>query len=79
MTNVDSVLSVCRVSGLMLLLSIYEHLCSFAKSCPTFSEPMGCSLPVSSVHGVSQVRILEWVAISFSRDGDQTSVSFIGK
>ena len=32
-----------------------------------FSDPMGCSLPASSVHGISQTGILEWVAISFSR------------
>ena len=33
--------------------------------------PMGCSLPGSSVHGVLQTRILEWVAISFSRGSSQ--------
>ena len=37
-----------------------------AQSCPTFSDPMDCSLPGSSVHGVSQVRVLEWGAIAFS-------------
>ena len=37
-----------------------------AQSCPTLCEPMDCSLPDSSVHGISQARILEWVAISFS-------------
>ena len=38
-----------------------------AQSCPTLSDPMDCSLPGSSVHGIFQARILEWVAISFSR------------
>ena len=33
----------------------------------TLSNPMDCSLPGSSVHGILQVRILEWVAISFSK------------
>ena len=33
-----------------------------------FCNPMNCSLPGSSAHGISQARILEWVAISFSRD-----------
>ena len=33
-----------------------------------FATPMDCSLPGSSVHGISQARIPEWVAISFSRD-----------
>ena len=35
--------------------------------CPTLCDPMDCSLPDSSVHGILQGRILEWVAISFSR------------
>ena len=37
-----------------------------AQSCPTPSDPMDCSLPGSSVHGICQARILEWVAIAFS-------------
>ena len=37
-----------------------------AQSCPTLSETIDCSLPGSSVHGIFQARILEWVAISFS-------------
>ena len=37
-----------------------------AQSCPTLSDPMDCSPPGSSVHGVFQARVLEWVAISFS-------------
>ena len=36
-------------------------------SCPTLCNPMDCSPPGSSVHGILQTRILEWVAISFSR------------
>ena len=36
-------------------------------SCPTLYDPMDCSLLGSSVHGIFQARILEWVAISFSR------------
>ena len=35
--------------------------------CPTLRDPMHCSLPGSSVHGILQARILEWVAIPFSR------------
>ena len=34
--------------------------------CPTFSDPMGHSLPGSSVHGILQARVLEWGAIAFS-------------
>ena len=37
-----------------------------AQSCPTFSDPMDCSLPGSSVHGIFQARVLEWGAIAFS-------------
>ena len=38
-----------------------------ATSCPTLCNPMDCSPPGSSLHGISQARILEWVAVSFSR------------
>ena len=52
-----------------------------AQSCPTLCDLMDCSLPDSSVHGIFQARILEWVAISFSRGTsrprDQTWVSHI--
>ena len=36
------------------------------ESCPTLSDPMDCSLPGSSVHGIFQARVLEWGAIAFS-------------
>ena len=49
--------------------------------CPTLSDPMDCSPPGSSVHGISQARILEWAVIPFSRGSsqprDQTQVSRI--
>ena len=52
-----------------------------AQSCLTLCEPMDCSPPGSSIHGILQARILEWVAISFSRGSlqprDQTQVSHI--
>ena len=37
-----------------------------AQSCPTLSDPMDCSAPGSSVHGIFQARVLEWGAIAFS-------------
>ena len=53
------------------------------QSCPIFCNPMDCSLPGNLVHGILQARILEWVAISFSREyfwpKDQTQVSCIGR
>ena len=36
------------------------------QSCPTLHNPMDCSLPGSSMHGIFQARVLEWVAIAFS-------------
>ena len=42
-----------------------------AQSCPTPCDPMDYSLPGSSVYGILQARILEWVAISFSRGSSQ--------
>ena len=69
---------------MQFMLSIMFHCsccCLVIKSYPTPCDPMGCSLPGSSVHGILQARILEWDAISFSRGsswhGDQTSVSCI--
>ena len=41
--------------------------CLITKLCPTLCDPMGCSPPGSSVHELSQARILEWVVISFSK------------
>ena len=38
-----------------------------AQSCPTLCDPMDCCLSGSSVHGIFQARVLEWIAISFSR------------
>ena len=51
------------------------------QSCPTLCDPMDCSLPGSSIHGIFQARVLEWVAIAFSRGSswprDWTQVSHI--
>ena len=37
-----------------------------AQSCPTLCDPMDCSLPGSSIHGIFQARVLEWGTIAFS-------------
>ena len=54
-----------------------------AQSCPTPSDPMDCSLPGSSVHGICQARILEWGAIggkeSTYNAGDPGSISGLGR
>ena len=54
-----------------------------AQSCPTLCDPMDCSLPGSSVHGIFQARILKWAAISFSRSkleviGNFLAVQWLG-
>ena len=43
------------------------HVCSTMQSCLTLWDPMDCSPPGSSIHGILQARILEWVVISYSR------------
>ena len=49
------------------MLCIVSLLCLHAQLCPTLCDPMDCSWPDSSVHGVLQARILEWVATSSSK------------
>ena len=61
---------------MLLLFQLLSHV-------QLFCDPTDCSLPGSSVHGISQARILEWVAISFSRRSsltrDETRASCIGR
>ena len=68
------------------LLIFIDHvsvtwMSEYNQSCPTLCNPMDCSLPGFSVHGIFQARVLVWVAISFSRGSswprDQTQVSCI--
>ena len=47
-----------------------------AQSCPTPSDPMDCSLPGSSVHGIFQARVLEWGVIAFSEEVVHYSIIF---
>ena len=47
---------------------VYTHVCAPAQLCPALGEPVDRSPPGSFVHRIFQARILEWVAISFSRD-----------
>jgi len=63
--------------------NIIDCCCLVAKSCPTLGYPMNCSPPGSSVNGISQARILEWVALSFCRGSfwprDQTCELLLGR
>ena len=43
-----------------------ENESEVSQSCPTLSDPMDCSPPGSSIHGIFQARVLEWGAIAFS-------------
>ena len=63
---------------------LFSCCCSWViKSCLTLCDPMDYSPPGSSVHGISQARILKWVAISYSRGSyppkDQTHISCIAR
>ena len=53
-------------SGLPLPSPMHES--EVAQSCPTLCNPMDCSLPGSSIHEIFQARVLEWVAIAFSKN-----------
>ena len=65
----------------LFLASSSTYKCHCAQSCLTLCDPMNCYLPGSSVYGIFQARILDWVAISFSRGSsrprDWTHVSGI--
>ena len=68
----------------MSIHSSYSTFCCLVtKLCPTFWDPMECSPTGSSVYGISQARILEWVAIFFSRGSseprDQTHIPCVDK
>ena len=67
--------------SLSILYFLCCLLCSLTQSRPTLWNPRDCSLPGSSVHGISQARILEWATVSYSRGSsqprDQTHVSCI--
>ena len=85
-------LSVSAINWADFLLPTHTHtdiyiwcglICSIIQLCPTLCNPMDCSPLGSSIHGISQARIQEWVAISSSRGSsqhrDQTCVSGIGR
>ena len=62
--SVKAVLELTRHISLVISTSKWSEV---LLSCPTLSDPVDCSLPGFSIHRILQVRILEWVAISFSR------------
>ena len=56
----------CRIVSTVFLNSMSERVSEVSQSCPTLCDRMDCSLPGSSLHGIFQARVLEWVAIAFS-------------
>ena len=54
-----------RWSGLPFPSPVHESESDITQSCLTLSDPMDCSPPGSSVHGIFQARVLEWGAIAF--------------
>ena len=64
---------MCMYSGIPSLFTrncknVVNWLWKVIQLCPTLCDPINCSLPGSSVHGIFQAIVLEWIAISFSRD-----------
>ena len=74
----DLALNRANRTGTVVSLIEPVAVCSL-QTCLTLCDSRDCSLPVSSVHGISQARTLEWVVISYSRGSspsrDQTRVS----
>ena len=54
-----------------ICVHLYTHTYVFSHSVLSLCDPLGCSPPGSSIHGIFQARTLEWVAISFSRGSSQ--------
>ena len=87
--DIQLLIALCCEGNTYICIYIYKvelgtlEFSLVTQSCPTLCKPMDCSLPGSSVHGISQAKILKWVAISFSRGSsqprDQTHISCIGR
>ena len=60
------------IVDLQCCVNFCGHCCLVAQSCLTHCDPMNCSFPGSSVLGILQARILEWVAMSFSKGSSQS-------
>ena len=73
--------SPALAGGFFTTNTTYDYESEVAQSCLTLCDPMDCSLQGSSIHGIFQARILEWVAISssrgYSRPRDRTHISCV--
>ena len=74
--RVDGVLAHSRNSapGRACAVPLFPRCCSVTKFCLTLCSLMDCGLPGSSVHGIPQTRVLEWVAVSFSRGSSDPGI-----
>ena len=63
----------CSMPDFPVLHYLLESESEVVQSCPILCDPMECSLPGSSIHGIFQARVLEWVVISFSRGSSRPS------
>ena len=70
----DTTLMAESEEELKSLLMKVKSESEVAQSCLTLCDPMDCSLPGSSIHGIFQARVLEWGAIAFSNAGQETTI-----
>ena len=85
-TQIQGTISELKISAVLFIILIFKemkawgfghwakghlHSCLVAQSSPTLCDPMDCSPPDSSDHGILQTRILEWVAVPSSRGSSQ--------
>ena len=80
------IISAWAIASVCVCVCVCARVCAHTgvkslQSCLTRCDPMDCSPPGSSVHGTLQTRLLEWVAMSFSRGSsrprDQTCISYV--
>ena len=83
-TNIIELQPLKAAGAPQLMLQPHSVVVVWLLSCVwLFCDPMDCNHPGSSVHGISQARVLEWVAISFSRGSswprDKTHIFYLGR
>ena len=68
-----------RLPALLQCMKVKKVKVKVAQSCPTLRDPMDCSPPGSSIHGILQARVLEWVASYYSKSYHSESCLWTGK
>ena len=67
-SSIHGILQARHWSGLLFPSPMHESESEVSQWCLALHDPMDFSLPASSIHGIFQARVLEWVAISFSKE-----------